>query len=155
MTEKEAYVHEWIQEVSKEHEQLGGFAVCPYASKSKSLIVETPIDGIEPEPGHDVIIFIVEDFWRLDRVQNWVDIYNEKYPLYGFFADCASKKTFINGIQTNNKKYNLILSQSKKKLSKIRKELSKTEYYNYWDEKYLKEILGDDYDLVKSKGQQG
>jgi hypothetical protein len=155
MTDKEVYIQEWIAEVSKEHEQLGGYSVCPYASKSRSLIVETPIDDIVPEPGHDVIIFIVESFWRLDRVQKWVEYYNEKFPYYSFFEDCASKETFINGIQTNNQKYNLILCQSKKKLSNIRKELSKTEYYNYWSEEYLKEILGDDYEMVKDKGQQG
>jgi hypothetical protein len=151
MTEKEVYIQEWIAEVSKEHEQLGGYSVCPYASKSRSLIVETPIDDIVPEPGHDVIIFIVEDFCRLDRVQKWVEYYNEKFPYYSFFEDCASKETFINGIQTNNQKYNLILCQSKKKLSKVRKELSKTEYYNYWSEEYLKEILGDDYEMVTKK----
>jgi hypothetical protein len=155
MTDKEVYIQEWIAEVSKEHEQLGGYSVCPYASKSRSLIVETPIDDIVPEPGHDVIIFIVESFWRLDRVQKWVEYYNEKFYYYSFFEDCASKETFINGIQTNNQKYNLILCQSKKKLSNIRKELSKTEYYNYWSEEYLKEILGDDYEMVKDKGQQG
>jgi hypothetical protein len=155
MTDKEVYIQEWIAEVSKEHEQLGGYSVCPYASKSRSLIVETPIDDIVPEPGHDVIIFIVESFWRLDRVQKWVEYYNEKFHYYSFLGDCASKETFINGIQTNNQKYNLILCQSKKKLSNIRKELSKTEYYNYWSEEYLKEILGDDYEMVKDKGQQG
>lgn len=151
MTEKEAYIKEWIAEISKEREELGGFSVCPYASKSRSLIVETPIDDIVPEPGHDVIIFIVEDFWRLDRVQKWVEYYNEKYPYYSFFEDCASKETFINGVPTNNRKYNLILCQSKIKLSKIRKELSKTEYYTYWTEDYLKEILGDDCEMVIEK----
>jgi hypothetical protein len=155
MTEKEAYIYEWMNEVSKEREELDGFSVCPYASKSKALIVETPIDDIVPEPGHDVIIFIVEDFWHLERVQRWVNYYNEKFDYYSFFADCASKESFINGIQTNNKKYNLILCQSKQKLSKIRKQLAKTEYYSYWNESYLQEVLGDDYEMVKDRGQQG
>ena len=41
-------------------------------------------------------------------------------------------------------KYNLILCQSKRKLNKIRKKLMETDYYTYWTEDYLKEILGDD-----------
>ena len=40
MTEKEAYIHEWIKQVSSPKDKLGGFAVCPYASGSKTLIVD-------------------------------------------------------------------------------------------------------------------
>lgn len=152
MTEKEEYIYEWIAEVSKSREDLGGFAVCPYASNSKTLIVETPIDDIVPESGHDVIIFIVEDFWRPEQVMKWVDVYNEKFPYYKFFEDLSSRDTFINGIKTNNKKFNLILCQSKKKLNAIRKKLTETEYYSYWTDEYLKEILQDDYEeFIKSK----
>jgi hypothetical protein len=155
MTEKEAYIHEWIAEVSKQRLELGGFAVCPYASNSKTSIVETPIDDIVPEPGHDVIVFIVESFWRPDQIQKWVEFYNEKFTYYKFFEDLSTKDTYINGVKTNNSKYNLILCQSKIKLSKIRKQLAKSEYYNYWNEEYLKEILGDDYELVKEDDISG
>ena len=150
MTDKEAYIHEWIDEVSKQRPELGGFSVCPYASGSKTSILETPIDDIVPEPGHDVIIFIVEDFWRPEQIRRWVEFYDDKFPYYKFFEDLASKKTEINGVQTNNKKFNLILCQSKKKLNAIRKKLAESEYYTYWKEEYLKEILGDEYDsLIK------
>lgn len=155
MTEKEAYINEWVDEVSKEREELGGFSVCPYASKSKNKVIETPIDDIVPEPGYDVIIFIVEDFWAPYQVRRWVDFYNEKFPYYSFFEDLASKYTEINGIQTNNKKFNLILCQSKRKLSKIRKKLAETDYYTYWKEEYLKKILGDEYKLVAEEENSG
>jgi len=149
MTEKEAYIHEWVTEVSKERKELGGFSVCPYASSAKIKIIETSIDNIVPESGYDVVIFVVDDFWKLDQVQKWVNFYNNKYDYYKFFEDCASAPTFINGVQTNNKRYNLILCQSKKKLTTFRKKLSKTKYYNYWTEAYLHEVLGEDYELVK------
>lgn len=155
MNEKEAYILEWAKDLAKEREELGGFSVCPYASGSKTKIVESPIDDIVPEPGYDVIIFIVDDLWNLTQVKKWVEIYNEKFSYYSFFEDCASQPTFINGIQTNNKKYNLILCQSKKKLSSIRKKLSKTEYYTYWNEEYLKQILGDDYNSVSEEDISG
>jgi hypothetical protein len=154
MTEKEAYIHEWIREVSKTRPELGGLAVCPYASSSKNLIVETTIDDIVPEPGHDVIIFIIESFWRPDQVAKWVNHYNEKFPYYKFFEDLSSRDTFIGGVKTNNEKFNLILCQSKKKLSKIRKKLAETEYYTYWTEDYLKEILGDDYQYIEKSTEE-
>lgn len=149
MTEKEAYIHEWIKEVSKVRLELGGFAVCPYASDSKSLIVETSIDDVVPKSGYDVIIFIIEDFWRPSQVVKWVNIYNEKYPYYKFFEDVSTRNTFINGVKTNNDKYNLILCQSKKKLTAIRKKLAQTDYYNYWTEDYLKEVLEEDLKYIK------
>lgn len=151
MTEKEQYILEWISEVSENRIELGGKPICPYASNSKNLIKESPIDDIVPERGHDVIIFIVEDFWMPYQVENWVKLYNEKYPYYKFFEDCSGKETFINGIKTNNSKYNLILCQSKRKLSSFRKKLSETDYYSYWPEDYLKKILGDDIEFVKNE----
>jgi hypothetical protein len=155
MSEKESYIHKWIKEVSKSRPELGGFAVCPYASSSKTLIVETTIDDIVPESGYDVIIFIIQDFWRPDQVQKWVSHYNEKFPYYKFFEDLSCTDTFINGIKTNNEKYNLILCQSKKKLSKIRKKLMETEYYTYWTEEYLKEILGEDVKYMEKISEEG
>jgi hypothetical protein len=154
MSEKEAYIHKWIQEVSKDRPELGGFAICPYASSSKTLIVETSLDDIVPESGYDVIIFIVEDFWRPDHVEKWVTVYNEKFPYYKFFSDLSSRDTFISGVKTNNEKFNLILCQSKKKLSKIRKNLLKTDYYTYWTEDYLKEILGEDYEYIEKSTEE-
>jgi len=155
MNEKEAYIYEWAAEVAKQREELGGFSVCPYASTSKNKIIECPIDDIVPESGYDVIIFIVDDFWNINQVKKWVEVYNKKYTYYKFFEDCASQPTFINEVQTNNKKYNLILCQSKKKLSAIRKKLAETEYYTYWNEDYLKQILGDDYESVISDEVSG
>lgn len=151
MSEKEAYIHEWIAEVSKKRIELGGFAVCPYASTSKTKIIECGIDDIVPESGYDVIVFIVEDFWSPERVKNWVEIYNQRYSYYKFFEDCAKRDNFVGGVKTNNERYNLILCQSKRKLKKIREKLVETDYYDYWDEEYLREILGDDFNLVKKE----
>jgi hypothetical protein len=148
MTEKEAYIHEWIKQVSTPKDKLGGFAVCPYASGSKTLIVETTIDDIVPQPGYDVIVFIIEDFWRPDQVEKWVKLYNDKFPYYKFFEDLSSRDTFISGVKTNNEKFNLILCQSKKKLSAIRKKLAKTDYYSFWTEEYLEQILGEEVEII-------
>ena len=146
---KEQYIFQWIGEVSEKKIELGGYSIDPYATNTKVSIVETPIDGIVPESGHDVIIFIVQDFWRPFEVERWAEFYNEKYTYYKFFADCASKNTQIGGISTNNAKYNLILCQSKRKLSKVKESLPTSSYYQYWDEQYLKQIFGEDYVKVE------
>lgn len=149
MTEKEAYILNWIREVSKIRPELGNFAICPFASAAKFKILECNIDDIRPLEGYDVVIFIVEDHLTLDDINDYVKQYNETYKTWDFFEDCGSYDTFISGIQTNNGRYNLILSQPREKLKKFRQKLAKTEYYSHWSDEYLQEILGDDYDMVK------
>ena len=77
-----------------------------------------------------------------------VDDFNRVYQNYKFIADHRKSKTFINGVQTNNGKYNLVLCQPRKDLTEARKKLAKTEYYDYWDKNYLEEVLEEDYNNV-------
>jgi len=149
-SEKELHILNWIKEVSKLRKELNGFAICPFASNAKFKIVECSVEDINPIDGYQVIIFIVEDYFDLSSVQFWVDFYNQKYEKWKFFEDCGSYDTYINGIQTNNGKYNLILAQPTEKLRKFRENLAKTLYYDLWDDEYLKEILQNDYDIVKT-----
>lgn len=147
---KKDYIVNWIKEISIIRPELGGFAVCPYAKSALYEIIESDVAELEPVEGYDVIIFIVGDELNLSKIQEWVKYYNEKYKNWKFFEDCASYDTHINGIKTNNGKYNLILVQPKEKLRKFREKLAKTEYYSHWDDDYLKEILEDDYNLIQS-----
>jgi hypothetical protein len=149
-SDKELHILNWIKEVSQVREELNGFAICPFASNSKFKIIECSAKDIEPIEGYQVIIFIVEDDLDLDTIQSWVNFYNSKYEKWKFFEDCGTYNTYIKGIQTNNGKYNLILSQPTDKLKKFRKNLARTSYYDMWDDEYLKEILEDDYNIVKN-----
>ena len=150
-SKKESYILNWINEVSKLRPELNGFAICPFASKSKFKIVECSVEDLFTLDGYQVLIFIVEDYLNLDSIEFWVDFYNSKYTDWKFFEDCGSYDTFINGIKTNNGKYNLILGQPIDKLRKFRENLAKTSYYDLWDSKYLKEILGNDYDIIENR----
>jgi len=150
-SEKELYILNWIQKVSKIRTELKGFAICPFAAKSKYRIVECSASAIEPIQDMDVVIYIIEDAFNLNEVQQWVGVCNSKYEGWKFFEDCGAYKTYINGIQTNNGKYNLILGQPTKKLRKFRENLAKTSYYEMWDKNYLKEILEDDYDIIETR----
>jgi len=149
MSDKEAYIRKWIKNVSKQRPELGNFSICPFASKSKTYIKECLISDIVPVSGYDVAIFILDNGLTLEKLLEWVSFYNKQYPEYKFFEDTAERITYISGVQTNNGKYNLILCQPKEKLAKFRKKLLKTDYYKYWSDEYLREILQEDYHLLK------
>lgn len=149
MSDREAYIHKWIKKVSKQRPELGNFSICPFASKSKTLIIECSINDIVPHEGYDVVIFILEDHLSLDIIRKYVENYNNSHKNYKFFEDTYQKNTFINGVQTNNGKYNLILSQPVEKLRKFREKLLNTDYYKYWSDEYLQDILQEDYKLLK------
>ena len=70
---------------------------------------------------------------------------------YKFLSDAKNEDTFINGVQSNNGKYNLVLAQPRKDLLLARKKLAKTNYYDNYDENYLKEVLEEDYDNIKQE----
>jgi len=85
----------------------------------------------------------------LDIARNKIEELNQKYPKYKFFDDFRDEPSFINGIQTNNGMYNLILYQNAEFLTKLRQILAKTDYYDLWDDKYLQKILESDYKMVQ------
>lgn len=135
-------LNSWIDKISQSRPELGNFAICPYAKNSHYKIVKCPIDSLVPIDGYEVVIYLI-DSSDLTTINKWVEHYNEKYPEWLFFEDCADYDTFINGVQTNNQKYNLILGQPKEKLLKFREALKKTDYYSYWSDSYYSEIVGE------------
>ena len=146
---KSRYILHWIGQLSKIRPELGNFAICPYASNANYTIVDEKLSQIVPNNDFNVIIYVVEDNMSAEFLYDAVDDYNRNYPDYKFIADHGKTKTYIQGIQTSNGKYNLVLCQSRKELTDTRKKLAKTNYYNYWDKNYLKEVLEDDYKVVE------
>ena len=146
---KNRYILHWIGQLSKIRPELGNFAICPYASKAKYAIIDEKLSQIVPNNDFDVIIYVVEDNISAQFLYDAVDDYNRNYPDYKFIADHGKTKTYIQGIQTSNGKYNLVLCQLRKELTEARKKLAKTNYYDYWDKDYLEEVLEDDYKVVE------
>ena len=67
--------------------------------------------------------------------------YNKIYPEMVFLPDPKDRYTEINGVQTNNGKYNIILCQRRDNLKKARSKLLNTSYYSFWNQAYLNEII--------------
>ena len=145
---KSRYILHWIDQLSKIRPELGNFAICPYASKANFSIIDEKLSQIVPKPNFDVVIYVVEGNISSQFLYDAVDDYNRNYPEYKFIPDHGKTKTYIQGIQTSNGLYNLVLCQSRKELTEARKKLARTDYYNYWDESYLKEVLEEDYPVV-------
>ena len=146
---KSRYILHWIGQLSKIRPELGNFAICPYASKANYNIVEEKLCQIVPNPDYDVTIYVVEDDISAQFLYDAVDDYNRNYSDYKFIADHGKTKTYIQGIQTSNGFFNLVLCQPRKELTEARKKLAKTNYYNYWDQNYLEEVLEDDIKVVE------
>jgi hypothetical protein len=135
-------INEWIERITKPREELGGFGVCPYAKGAKYELIETDGGDINPPPwDFELIIYKLPAEYSPDEVCAIASEYNKMYPELVFLPDPKDKDTYINGVQTNNGKYNLILCQWRDNLNNAREKLANTTYYSYWSEEYLKEIL--------------
>ena len=135
-------IEDWIQRISQPTDKLGGFSVCPYAKGAEYEVIETDGSTIDPPPwDFELIIYKLPDFYNQQEVTDIANEYNKIYPDMIFLPDPKDKYTEINGVQTNNGEYNLILCQWRDNLEKTRAKLKSTNYYTYWAKEYLEEIL--------------
>lgn len=151
LTPKEALMA-WLKQIQIPQERLSGFAICPFSKqiRGEPAMISTLIEDIEPPKAKDInkilIYHVLDEGITVEELENEVYILNSKYkPELLFLGDHKDRNTYINGVQTNNGHYNFILCQPLEDLRSARKVLAKTPYYSYWDEEYLKEILGEDY----------
>ena len=144
MSAKE-YILNWIDKVSENKEELGGFPICPYARSAVYEVVTCEVEDISPELylDYDVVIYVVDDDMTVKELKTWVKFYNLMYSDWCFFSDSKNEVNELNGIRTSNQRFNLILAQPKKKLLQLREQLKKTDYYSYWPVNYYNEIVGD------------
>ena len=135
-------IKDWVTRISKPTDALGGMSVCPYAKGAEYELIETDGSDISPPPwDFELIIYVLPIEYTEDEVVAIATEYNKLHPEIVFLPDPKDRYTEINGVQTNNGKYNLILCQWRDKLDNARTKLQNTSYYTYWAEEYLKEIL--------------
>lgn len=135
-------ITDWIERLAKPREELGGMSVCPFAKNSDYRIIKTDGSDIDPPPwDFELIIYKLPDEYSIEELNGISTEYNSIFPEMVFLPDHKDRETFINGVATNNGKYNLILCQWRDNLNKARSKLEHTKYYSYWDQTYLEEIL--------------
>lgn len=135
-------IKEWINRITQPMPELGNFSVCPYAKGAEYELLETDGSDIDPPPwDFELIIYKLPIHYSTDEVVAIAEEYNKIFPDLVFLPDPKDRYTEINGVQTNNGEYNLILCQWRDALQNARLKLQKTSYYNYWATDYLQEIL--------------
>ena len=150
IVDKAAEVREWIKEISMKRGELGGHAICPYAFSATVKIVERALKQltlkaefvkfIEIEK-HDVAIFILEDDITAASMLQAISELSMMFRDYIFLDDHKSEPTFINGVQSNFGKYNLLIVQKRDKLLQARENLAGTNYYSFWTEEMYERIV--------------
>lgn len=135
-------IEDWIKRITEPRQELNGFGVCPYAKGAEYELIETDGSDIDPPPwDFELIIYKLPQHYTTDEVVALANEYNKLYPELVFLPDPKDRDTYINGVQTNNGEFNLILCQWRDNLNKAREKLGATSYYTSWSEEYLKEIL--------------
>jgi hypothetical protein len=135
-------INEWISRITQPRSELGNFSVCPFAKGADYSLHETDGSNINPPPwDFELIIYVLPIHYTEEEVVAIASEYNKIYTDMVFLPDPKDRYTEINGVQTNNGKYNLILCQWRDNLDNARAKLQKTSYYTYWADAYLQEIL--------------
>jgi len=133
-------IDDWINSITKPQKDLGGFPVCPYAAKATYCIKECNLSDVGPVEGVDVAIFVVGDCKLSQMLQRCAEL-DMIHRDYIFLDDHISEPSYVNGIQTNCGKHNLIISQRRDDLLNARDYLRKTEYYRYWSREMYNRIV--------------
>lgn len=134
-------VHLWIQRLTEVYEVLGNHSICPYAGTAKYSIIQCNLKDIVIEDTQTVQIFIVEDDCSIESMMDYRNILNRRYKDYMFLDDHRDEPTYIQGIQSNFGKGNLLICQKRDELLKARNTLHKTEYYSYWSHEMYGRII--------------
>lgn len=135
-------INQWIDNLTIKQIMLGGFSVCPYAKNAEYGIVETDGSDIDPPPwDFELLIYVLPPTWTQAELKELAEEYSKIHPSLVFLPDHRDRYTEINGVQTNNGKHNLVLCQWRDNLEAARKRLTETNYYSFWDQEYLEEIL--------------
>jgi hypothetical protein len=122
-------ITDWITRISQPTDKLGNMSVCPFAKIADYSLVETDGSNIDPPPwDFELIIYKLPSNYTQEELAELANEYNKMHPLMIFLPDHKDKDTFINGVQTNNGKYNLLLCQWRDKLETARTKLKKTNY---------------------------
>ena len=134
-------VKEWIKDLTVKREELGGFSICPYAFSALVHVEERALSDVTLKEGFDVVVFIVEDDISVASMLQKIAELNMIYRDYIWLDDHKEETTYINGVQSNFGKANLILCQQRDKLLQARETLHKTNYYTYWSNDLYKRIV--------------
>ena len=148
----EENLKKWIDSVSETRNELNGFSICPCAKKASeehgifwSYIEDHPeafmLRYLQILPVFDLVVFIDKTKTLTnDELLCIMDNLQKVMPELIFLKDHPDYPGYINGVNTSNGVYPIILAQPRDKLLQARERLKKTKYYDNWSEEYKNEI---------------
>lgn len=142
-------LEQWIEYVATTTTS-NDWPICPYAKKAKMdqqvraffydfRSLDTIVDNFKSDTEKfKVWIFICKtDFDVAAEAKSLNDWYRDVIWLYDF----ADTSGVIGGVETGNKKYNLLLLQDKEELLKLSKVIKERGYYSNWSDEYYQQIV--------------
>lgn len=142
------HISNWIQYVI-ETKTSNNWPICPYARKAlvRQRLQVYYYDSTKTEAITESFRNDPEDFkvWVLIvNTGNFIQetsILNQKYNDIVWLYDTADMSGNIDGVNTGNKKYNLILMQNRKELNDMSGNLKQLGYYSNWATEYYDQIV--------------
>ena len=145
-------IKDYIDYIALKRDELGGHAICPFAKSflDKVQIIESTnfmSDSFEcmQNKNHPMLYLIYGDANKFDK--KWLEEFCNDHQQFAHTKDLwliwdhPDQINKINGIETNNKKYAILMIQQLSELNEYSKKLHKTNYYSFWDEDYYKQIV--------------
>lgn len=134
-------VEHWVKRISQKHQGLSNHSICPFAKMPHVVSTEklsiTDFIGL----GNQVTVYMENGIRSTySELEELCKQLKELNPNYVFLPDHPEKKTFIGDQESGNGVFPCIIVQTKKELDLARLALGKTNYYDYMDSGYLKEI---------------
>jgi len=145
-------IKDYIEYISLKRKELGGHAICPFAKSflNKVEIIESANfmrDAFEcmQNKNHPMLYLIYGDPNQFDK--NWLEEFCNDHQEFSktkglwLIWDHPDQINKINGIETNNKEYAILLIQGLDELNNYSKQLEKTNYYSFWNQEYYNKIV--------------
>lgn len=134
-------VKKWVSKISKKNSNLGGHRICPFARMPNVVSVDRLSIEKFLNLSDQVTVYMETGIHSsYEELENLCRDLKNLNPNFVFLPDHPHKKNYINGQETGNGTFPCIIVQTKQELETARATLEKTDYYSYWDQKYLDEI---------------
>jgi hypothetical protein len=148
-------LNDWMAFIQLPRPELGGFAICPYA---KQAILQKSYDVINVDINsiynvledvdftkNDIIILNFDDYesYDIEYLIDYTKQLNEKYKSEDIVVldNDPRDLMIVNGVTTSYEHGYLWIVQSLSDLNKKSSTLQKTNYYNYWSQKQLDDVV--------------
>lgn len=133
--------------------RLDRYGICPFAKKSKRLIIEGNISNLEQcinswDNTYEIIIFVYNSYVNVDYAEAVEKRLNNIRADVLVLLDHFEFPGYIEENSTCNDSGHIVyLLQNKKKLMAARKYLHTTNYYDNWTAEYYEQVVKDTNDL--------